>query len=225
MEQSKENKNLKKISVLQSYEELNLTEDSSLAEINARYKLLLEEFDPERQTDDLKEFFKMEREKVIKSYDIILKYLSENKNTESGKVNEEVKNEIEELAINKVEEHNDVNFEESEKIEEETKEDNTDYSMFKKPFSFEGRIRRTEYGITVIIYTIISWIMQVAVIEIPFLFIFFIPMIWFYLAQGAKRCHDRGNSGWYQIIPFYSLWMIFGNSDVGENEYGPRPKK
>ena len=225
MEQSKENKNLKKISVLQSYEELNLTEDSSLAEINARYKLLLEEFDPERQTDDLKEFFKMEREKVIKSYDIILKYLSENKNTESGKVNEEVKNEIEELAINKVEEHNDVNFEESEKIEEETKEDNTDYSMFKKPFSFEGRIRRTEYGITVIIYTIISSIMQVAVIEIPFLFIFFIPMIWFYLAQGAKRCHDRGNSGWYQIIPFYSLWMIFGNSDVGENEYGPRPKK
>ena len=225
MEQSKENKNLKKISVLQSYEELNLTEDSSLAEINARYKLLLEEFDPEKQTDDLKEFFKMEREKVIKSYDIILKYLSENKNTESGKVNEEVKNEIEELEINKVEEHNDVNFEESEKIEEETKEDNTDYSMFKKPFSFEGRIRRTEYGITVIIYTIISSIMQVAVIEIPFLFIFFIPMIWFYLAQGAKRCHDRGNSGWYQIIPFYSLWMIFGNSDVGENEYGPRPKK
>ncbi len=225
MEQSKENKNLKKISVLQSYEELNLTEDSSLAEINARYKLLLEEFDPEKQTDDLKEFFKMEREKVIKSYDIILKYLSENKNTESGKVNEEVKNEIEELEINKVEEHNDVNFEESEKIEEETKEDNTDYSMFKKPFSFEGRIRRTEYGITVIIYTIISSIMQVAVIEIPFLFIFFIPMVWFYLAQGAKRCHDRGNSGWYQIIPFYSLWMIFGNSDVGENEYGPRPKK
>ena len=225
MDQSKENKNLKKISVLQAYEELNLTEDSSLAEINARYKLLLEEFDPEKQTDDLKEFFKMEREKVIKSYDIILKYLSENKNTESGKVSEEVKNEIEELAINKVEEHNDVNFEESEKIEEETKEDNTDYSMFKKPFSFEGRIRRTEYGITVIIYTIISSIMQVAVIEIPFLFIFFIPMIWFYLAQGAKRCHDRGNSGWYQIIPFYSLWMIFGNSDVGENEYGPRPKK
>ena len=225
MEQSKENKNLKKISVLQAYEELNLTEDSSLAEINARYKLLLEEFDPEKQTDDLKEFFKMEREKVIKSYDIILKYLSENKNTESGKVNEEVKNEIEEIAINKVEEHNDVNFEESEKIEEETKEDNTDYSMFKKPFSFEGRIRRTEYGITVIIYTILSSIMQVAVIEIPFLFIFFIPMLWFYIAQGAKRCHDRGNSGWYQIIPFYSLWMLFGNSDVGENEYGPRPKK
>ena len=49
-------------------------------------------------------------------------------------------------------------------------------------------------------------------------------MLWFYIAQGAKRCHDRGNSGWYQIIPFYSLWMLFGNSDVGENEYGPRPK-
>ena len=45
----------------------------------------LEEFDPEKQTDDLKEFFKMEREKLLNHMDIILKYLSENKNTESGK--------------------------------------------------------------------------------------------------------------------------------------------
>ena len=44
------------------------------------------------------------------------------------------------------------------------------------------------------------------------------------IAQGAKRCHDRGNSGWCQLIPLYGLFMVFGGSDHGENKYGPNPK-
>jgi uncharacterized membrane protein YhaH (DUF805 family) len=52
----------------------------------------------------------------------------------------------------------------------------------------------------------------------------YIPMLWFLWAQGAKRCHDRGNSGWYQIIPLYGLWMLFADSDNGVNEYGENPK-
>jgi uncharacterized membrane protein YhaH (DUF805 family) len=44
------------------------------------------------------------------------------------------------------------------------------------------------------------------------------------LAQGAKRCHDRGNSGIWQIIPFYGLWMLFADGDLGRNEYGANPK-
>jgi uncharacterized membrane protein YhaH (DUF805 family) len=48
----------------------------------------------------------------------------------------------------------------------------------------------------------------------------FIPMIWLNLAQGAKRCHDRDNSGWYQLIPFYGLWMLFAKGDYEENDYG-----
>lgn len=35
--------------------------------------------------------------------------------------------------------------------------------------------------------------------------IMLVPYCWFIWAQGAKRCHDRGNSGWYQIIPFYGF--------------------
>ncbi|WP_417009788.1 DUF805 domain-containing protein [Bacteroides congonensis] len=42
-----------------------------------------------------------------------------------------------------------------------------------------------------------------------------LPAVWFMIVQGAKRCHDRGNSGWYQIIPFYELWMLFAKGDKG----------
>lgn len=49
-------------------------------------------------------------------------------------------------------------------------------------------------------------------------------VVWFLLAQGAKRCHDRGNSGWWQLIPFYYLWMFFADGEIGDNEYGTNPK-
>jgi len=105
--------------------------------------------------------------------------------------------------------------------------------MFKNPFSFAGRIRRTEYGISYLIYLAFSLPFQFipnndtysnsGLFIIVFLIIL-VPFIWFMLAQGTKRCHDRGNSGWYQFIPFYGLWMLFGDSDNGQNEYGPNPK-
>jgi len=99
--------------------------------------------------------------------------------------------------------------------------------MFKKPFSFEGRIRRTEYGLSYLIYiltaVIFSFIADAGGIA-AFFGLAIIPLVWFMLAQGAKRCHDRGNTGWFQLIPFYGLWMLFADSEHGPNEYGPNPK-
>ena len=101
--------------------------------------------------------------------------------------------------------------------------------MFKNPFSFKGRIRRTEYGLSYLMY--IAGYFMSAMIIVPFeeigvvvFFILFIVLFWFLLAQGAKRCHDRGNSGIFQIIPFYGLWMLFADSDPGPNQYGPNPE-
>ena len=104
--------------------------------------------------------------------------------------------------------------------------------MFKKPFSFEGRIRRTEYGISFLIYFVFALTVQLVgpinnasdQTGSTLLLLLFIPILWFMLAQGAKRCHDLGNSGWFQLIPFYSLWMLFAESKVGQNKYGPNPK-
>lgn len=97
--------------------------------------------------------------------------------------------------------------------------------MFRAPFSFDGRIRRLEYGISTIIYYIVYIIVFGISAEAPIMGLAVIPIIWFILAQGAKRCHDRGNSGWYQIIPFYVFWMIFAEGDKEVNEYGNPPKK
>lgn len=99
--------------------------------------------------------------------------------------------------------------------------------MFQNSFTFDGRIRRTEYGISFIIYVIIAIILNTIIQDgnNGFIWLAYIPPLWFLWAQGAKRCHDRGNSGWYQLIPFYVLWMLFGESDSGINVYGLNPKK
>jgi hypothetical protein len=95
-------------------------------------------------------------------------------------------------------------------------------TMFSNVFSFDGRIRRLEYGISLIIYYFGYTVILLSDTEI--LYLILIPMVWFILAQGAKRCHDRGNSGWYQIIPFYIFWMLFADSENCTNGYGIRPK-
>jgi len=62
--------------ITKSYEILKLEKNASLAEINSKYKILLDEYDPEKQPDDLKDFFRKERESVINSYMKIVEHLS-----------------------------------------------------------------------------------------------------------------------------------------------------
>lgn len=108
--------------------------------------------------------------------------------------------------------------------------------MFKNPFTLNGRIRRLEYGLSYLMYFVSIIVMAVLLFttgtitdtENPqdtlSLYIACLPAIWFLVTQGAKRCHDRGNSGWWQLIPFYGFWMMFTSGDIGDNEYGPNPK-
>ena len=98
--------------------------------------------------------------------------------------------------------------------------------MFSSPFSFDGRIRRTEYGISFIIVVVVNTFVNAIVAsgEVPILGLAYIPTLWFLWAQGAKRCHDVGNNGWWQIIPFYVFWLLFQDGQSGLNEYGSNPK-
>lgn len=102
--------------------------------------------------------------------------------------------------------------------------------MFKNLFSFEGRIRRTEYGVSFIIYMVAYGILMLIITAaaksggVIIALLGLIPMIWFLWSQGAKRCHDLGNSGWWQLIPFYVFAMIFQEGQAGNNQYGENPK-
>lgn len=100
--------------------------------------------------------------------------------------------------------------------------------MFQSPFSFNGRIRRSEFGFSVIIYAVF-YVLLLSIMgpeseKTGFLGIIFIPMVWFIWAQAAKRCHDLGKSGFWQLIPFYFLWLLFQDGQFFENEYGENPK-
>ena len=99
--------------------------------------------------------------------------------------------------------------------------------MFQNPFSFDGRIRRTEFGLIFIIFFVLRIVTSLVAIEtesIGFMYLTLIPLLWFLWAQGAKRCHDLGKNGWWQIIPLYGFWLIFQDGQPGTNEYGDNPK-
>jgi uncharacterized membrane protein YhaH (DUF805 family) len=98
--------------------------------------------------------------------------------------------------------------------------------MFKKPFSFIGRIRRLEYGLTVIAYVaLILGVQAMDAIGMRFVNLLTLPAIFMLWAQGAKRCHDLGKNGWWQIIPLYVIVLIFQPGTGELNEYGYPPRR
>ena len=103
--------------------------------------------------------------------------------------------------------------------------------MFKNPFSFRGRIRRTEYGLSLIISAVARIYMVILLVGFmqdgsitDLKFIIILPFLWFKWAQGAKRCHDLGMSGWYQIIPLFPLYMLFASGEEGKNRFDENSK-
>lgn len=100
---------------------------------------------------------------------------------------------------------------------------------FKSFFSLEGRMRRTHFCITYLIFVLttllLSRLQSNPVINlIVFLLLLKIAII----PPSVRRIHDMGYSGWFIIvtllIPYAVLLLLFIPPDAG-TEYGPDPRK
>lgn len=93
--------------------------------------------------------------------------------------------------------------------------------------SARGRATRGQYLLSWLTYFFFSIILDVMIEDgaNPLFGLLYLPLFLFILTEGAKRCHDMGHSGWYQLIPFYGLWMLFKQGEEGPNKYGPNPSE
>tara|TARA_R110002049_G_scaffold65035_1_gene170987 strand:+ start:126680 stop:127042 length:363 start_codon:yes stop_codon:yes gene_type:complete len=102
--------------------------------------------------------------------------------------------------------------------------------VLKQYADFNGRARRKEYWMFTLFNLIIiygSSIIAIA-IDTPLLSIvgsiYSLAVLIPSLAVGVRRMHDVGKSGWYLLIPIYSLILACTDSEAGTNKWGPNPK-
>ena len=112
-------------------------------------------------------------------------------------------------------------------------------SFISSLFSFKGRMRRLHYFLSIIgfyafLLLSVFFISELSKDSVFWGFLGAVIMffsVWFIIAARIKRCHDRGNSGWWQLytcIPYvgavFSIILLFGSGDEDENEYGLNPR-
>jgi len=217
------------------YNIFGLKQESTLEEVEEKYKELLEECNPDHQS---------EQDQIKKSYDTIIEHLSEE--DKDDVLNE---SDVHDLGVYQGSEKTKfcrfcghmqyvtnsecINCRESlmSFVNNNVVKIGDKKSIFSSPFSFNGRIRRLEYGLSCIIFYIYIIIIFVEndyyYCQYPpwKQFILIVPFILFLFAQGAKRSHDIGRRGWMQLIPLYNPFiLIFQNGEIGDNEYGSNPK-
>lgn len=107
-------------------------------------------------------------------------------------------------------------------------------AVLKKYADFSGRARRKEFWMFVLFNFIIAIVLGIvdAVIGIPILGgLYALAVLIPSIAVGARRLHDIGRTGWWQLIAIVPLigiivlivfFVLDGNP--GDNQYGPNPK-
>ncbi|UZR93469.1 DUF805 domain-containing protein [Chondrinema litorale] len=93
---------------------------------------------------------------------------------------------------------------------------------------FNGRARRSEFWY----FTLFNFLIYVGLLVISyvigtsFLFnLYCLAVLLPSIAVGIRRMHDVGKSGWFVLIPVYSLILAVTEGDDFENEYGQDPKE
>lgn len=102
--------------------------------------------------------------------------------------------------------------------------------VLKQYADFSGRARRKEYWMFVLFNLIFTYAlmfipMALDLVELSMLStIYSLGVLIPSIAVGVRRMHDAGKSGWFLLIPIYSLILACTDSESGSNKWGPNPK-
>ena len=106
-------------------------------------------------------------------------------------------------------------------------------AAIKKYVEFNGRACRREYWMFVLFYVIFYLVLAVidSLVGTPlFTFIYSLGLLLPCISIAARRLHDTGRSGWWQLIALIPILgliilIVFLVQDSHENnKYGPNPK-
>ncbi|MFI1735700.1 DUF805 domain-containing protein [Streptomyces acidicola] len=107
--------------------------------------------------------------------------------------------------------------------------------VLKKYAVFSGRARRKEYWMFAlfasIIYVVLAAIGFTVLDSLVPALVFYVAVLLPALGVTVRRLHDTGRTGWWILIGVVPLvgeivMLVFlcGDSEAGENQYGPNPK-
>ena len=98
--------------------------------------------------------------------------------------------------------------------------------MFANLISFEGRIRRAEFAITLILCYFVRSSLLAIFGELNLLStISSVFLVLIFFSQSVKRLHDMDQTGWLAILPVYNpILLLFVDGTRGKNQYGEDPK-
>ena len=106
------------------------------------------------------------------------------------------------------------------------------FAVFKKYAVFKGRASRKEFWMFALFSFIISLILNIITFVVTnnnHLYINLVTGIYSLItlvpniAVGVRRIHDSGKNGWFVILPFYNIILLFIKGDKDNNKYGPNP--
>lgn len=100
-------------------------------------------------------------------------------------------------------------------------------SAFSNYANFNGRASRSEFWWFFLFYMIVVFVLSflsgVSSIFGYVLIAFYLVVIIPYIALLARRMHDTDHSGWFQLIPFYNLYLAIIKGTDGPNRFGDDP--
>jgi len=103
-------------------------------------------------------------------------------------------------------------------------------TCFSKYVGFEGRATRSEYWWWVLFVLLVIMVVMLLAGETP-ANVASLALLLPSLAVGARRLHDIGKSGWWQLLSFIPLigtivliyWAV--QPSQGDNAHGPAPAR